>query len=343
MQHLKRYACLVFSIFFMISALLTVSAQTRTYYLSDLGMSVDIPDYISVSTRDNNPQMTKGIYLEAISASPDLDIRVLMQKDEKTEEFFNLSLLSSAALDEYKEALLSNPQYSDCTEGKYGGVLFLDFTTYDKVGDVAVYGKQSVTIVNGMSVVIMSTSDGDALTSEEIELVRSIVSSIKFDKIEKKSGTAGFWKIFIPIMIGLVLIVAGFFAVSYVRGKKRLAAKQRRRLEMERKADYDVLRRAENKARTPQNPDALGGYKTSDAFFEDAFSPAPTKTENVTAPADKPKAKAKKPAKNPVKSTAYFIKNLKRELSKSSKNKKKPQNKPNPKDRKPRDYDVFSD
>lgn len=342
MQFIKRFVCLIFSIFLIFSAVFAVSAQTRTYYLADLGMSVDIPDYISVSTRDNNPQMTKGIYLEAISSSPDLDIRVLMQKDEKTEEFFNLSLLSSAALDEYKEALLSNSQYSDCTEGKYGGALFLDFSTYDRVGNVSVYGKQSVTIVNGMSIVIMSTSDGDALTSEEIELVRSIVSSIKFDKIERKSGAGGFWKIFIPIMIGLVLLAAAFFAVSYVRGKKRLAAKQRRRLEMERKADYDVLRRAENKARAPQNPDALGGYKTSDAFFEDAFSPAPAKTPNTTG-AENTRNNAKKSGKNPLKSTGYFIKNLKRELSKSGKNKKKSQTKTNPKDRKPRDYDVFSD
>ena len=336
MHNPKRLVCLVLTIVCLAFSVLTVSADYKTHYIEELQMSIDIPDYMAVATRFNKPTMTDGIYLEATSNSPDLDIRVLMSKDEKTEEFFNLSLLSSSALQEYKDAILANPQYSDCTEGTYGGVLFLDFTTYDTVGNTTVYGRQSVTIVNGMSIVIMSTSEGNALTSEEISLIREVVASIKFDKILSNAPKIGFWKVFIPIIIVLAVLVLGFLAFSYFMSKKSKEEKRRRQKELERKRNYDVLSRAENKARNPEN---LGGYKTSDAYFEDAFAEGKTKPSTATS---NTKAVVKG-SKQAVKSTGYFFKNLKREITKGKKNKKNKRKPVKPQDRKPRDYDVFND
>ncbi|MBR3988321.1 MAG: hypothetical protein IKK10_03355 [Clostridia bacterium] len=344
MRGTRRFICLVLAIFCLVFTALSVSAQGNTHYIEELQMSIDIPDYMAVATRTNKPTMKDGIYLEASSSAPDLDIRVLMSQDEKTKEFFNLSLLSSSALDEYKNAILANPEYSDCTEGEYGGVLFLDFTTYDTVGDITVYGRQSVTIVNGMSIVIMSTSQGDALSSEEISLIREVVSSVKFDKILSNAPKIGFWKVFLPILIVLVVLVLGFFVFSYFMSKKSKEAKRRRQKELERKRNYDVLSRAESKARNPEN---LGGYKTSDAFFEDAFSSDGAKTANSADTTDSSARNTAnsvvKGSKQAVKSTGYFFTNLKRELKKSKKNKKNSKKTVKPQDRKPRDYDVFSD
>lgn len=347
MRNTKRFVCLVFAIICLFATCLSVNAQGKTFYISELQMSIDIPEYFGVSTRDTNPMMTEGIYLEASSSAPDLDIRVLMQKDAKTEEFFNLSLLSSSSLEEYKDAILSNPQYSDCTQGEYGGVLFLDFTTYDTVGDTTVYGRQSITVVNGMSIVIMSTSDGDALSSEEIELVREVVSSVKFDKILSNAPGVTFWQVFIPIVIVLLVLAVGFLVLSYFMGKKSRAEKKRRKKEMERKADYDVLSRAESKTRKAQGPDGLGGYKTSDAFFEDAFSSGSSSKEEEAYNAQSPQQSATnavvKEGKRAVKSTGYFFANLKRELNKNKKNKAKSKKSSKKVKRKPQDYDVFSD
>lgn len=347
MRSLKRLICLVLAIFCIFAASLNVCAQGKTYYIEELMMSIDIPEYMGVSTRATNPNMTEGIYLEASSSAPDLDIRVLMQKDDKTEEFFNLSLLSSSALGEYKNAILSNPEYSDCTEGTYGGVLFLDFTTYDTVGDITVYGRQSVTVVNGMSIVIMSTSEGDALSSEEISLIREVVSSVKFDKILSNAPKVSFWKVLVIILVVLLVLALGFFAFSYFMSKKSREEKKRRKKELERKADYDVLSRAESKNRRPQNNDGLGGYKTSDAFFEDAFSSDDTKpasTENGhRTQTQSPANGVVKSGKQAVKSTGYFFKNLKRELSKNKKNNKKAKKSQKNKSRKPQDFDIFSD
>ena len=129
--------------------------------------------------------------------------------------------------------------------------------------------------------------------------------------------------------------------------KKSKEEKRRRQKELERKRNYDVLSRAENKAKNPQNPEGLGGYKTSDAFFEDAFGTGNTKPESVdispVAPAGKTANSVVKGSKQAVKSTGYFFKNLKRELTKSKKNKKNKRKPVKPQDRKPRDYDVFSD
>lgn len=347
MRTLKRFVCLVISILCLFSASLCVSAQGKTFYIPELQMSIDIPQYMGVSTRDTNPNMTEGIYLEASSSAPDLDIRVLMQKDAKTEEFFNLSLLSSSALDEYKNAILSNSQYSDCTEGEYGGVLFLDFTTYDTVGNTTVYGRQSVTVVNGMSIVIMSTSDGDALSSEEIALVREVVSSVKFDKILSNKPSVTFWQVFVPIVIVLVVLIIGFFVLSYFMGKKSREEKKRRKREMERRADYDVLSRAEKKSRIPQGPDGLGGYKTSGAFFDDAFSGENSKPASAAdLDSAQPKSTANgvvKGSRQAMRSTGYFFTNLKRELQRNKKNKRNTKKNVKAKNRKPQDYDVFSD
>lgn len=347
MRNTKRFVCLILAILCFALSALTASALGKTYYIEELMMSIDIPEYMAVATRTNKPTMTEGIYLEASSSAPDLDIRVLMSQDEKTEEFFNLSLLSSSALDEYKEALLSNPEYSDCTEGEYGGVLFLDFSTYDIVGDVTVYGRQSVTIVNGMSIVIMSTSQGDALNSEEISLIREVVSSVKFDKILSNSPKIGFWKVFVPILIVLVVLALGFFVFSYFMSKKSKEEKRRRQKELERKRNYDVLSRAENKACNSQNSEGLGGYKTSGAFFDDAFDSVDAKPAvPVNTSEDSSQSAVNsvvKGSRQAVKSTGYFFKNLKREIAKSKKNKKKSRKPVKPQDRKPRDYDVFND
>ena len=346
MRSAKRFVCLTLAILCLIFSALSVCALSNTYYIEDLMMSVDIPDYMAVATRTNKPTMTEGIYLEASSSAPDLDIRVLMKQDEKTQEFFNLSLLSSSALEEYKDAILANPEYSDCTEGEYGGVLFLDFTTYDTVGTTTVYGRQSITVVNGMSIVIMSTSEGDALSSEEISLVREVLESVKFDKILSNAPKIGFWKVFVWILIVLAVLAVGFLAFSYFMSKKSREEKRRRQKELERKRDYDVLSRAENKARTPKTSDVLGGYKTSDAFFEDAFGSDNTDTKNElpsASPAKNTSNTVVKGSKQAFKSTGYFFTNLKRELKKSKNKKKKAKKPAKPQDRKPRDYDVFSD
>lgn len=348
MRNLKRFACLVTALLCLVFSALGVSAAGKTFYIEELKMSIDIPEYMAVATRQNKPTMTEGIYLEASSSAPDLDIRVLMQKDDKTEEFFNLSLLSSSALDDYKDAILENPEYSDCTEGTYGGVLFLDFSTCDTVGDTTVYGRQSITVVNGMSIVVMSTSEGDALTSDELSLIRQVVESIKFDKILSNAPKVSVWKILLIIFIVLVVLFLSFLAFSYFMSKKSREEKRRRQKELERKRDYDVLSRAEKKANKPQNPEGLGGYKTSDAFFEDAFSTSTP--QNPQRPANAPAVKSSKSSKavvkgsrQAVKSTGYFFQNLKRELSKGKKNKKNAKKARKPVDRKPRDYDVFSD
>ena len=105
---------------------------------------------------------------------------------------------------------------------------------------------------------------------------------------------------------------------------------------------------AEKKANKPRNPDGLGGYKTSDAFFEDAFSAdvAPKNERPQDAPKPRPRTSSKamvKGSKQAVKSTGYFFTNLKRELSKGKKKGKSAKKARKPVDRKPRDYDVFSD
>lgn len=335
MQKSKHFVCLVLAVFCFLTACVTVAAASKTYYIEELKMSLDIPEYMSVLTRADNPSMSDGVYLEASGAAPDLDIRVLMTTDEKTREFFNLSLLSSSALEEYENAILENPQYSDCTRGEYGGVLFLDFSTYDSVGETAVYGRQSVTVVNGMSIVIMSASEGDALTSEELSLIREVLESVRFDEVLSNAPKVGFWRIFIIAVVIIAVLAVGFLVFSYFMSKKSKEERKRRRLEQERKKDYDVLSRAEQKLRAEHGK---ATDSCSSEYFDDSYGvPNSEDFRHSTAKS------VIKESRSAVKSTGYFFKNLRRELfggkKKSGNSAKGKKNN----SRKPRDFDVFND
>lgn len=330
------FICLVFCILISVFGAFSVCAQSTTYYIEELGMYMDIPDNMDVRTKKNTTKLSAEIYLEAVSSNADngLAVRVWMQKNEKTQEFFNLSLLSQSALEAYRNNLLSNPEYSDCTTGEYGGVLFLDFSATDTVGETVVYGRESQTIVNGMCIGIMSTSDSDPLTSAELDIIKNMLESIRFEEILSNKAGIGFWQIFIPILIVIVILVAGFFVLSYFMGKKSREEKMRRKKARERKGDYDVLSRAENSPR--QN--RVSGYKSSSDFFDDAFegksSPATSQSRTEAV---------RRKSSETLKSSGNFFKNLKRELSKSKNKKGKKQRKPVPKKRINEDFDIFND
>lgn len=327
MRKFKGFVCFASAVFLLLSACISVSGTGKTYYIEELKMSMDIPENMSVTVKGGNSQLAQGVYLEALSPQSGLKIRVLMEKDEKTREFFNLSLLSSSALEEYENAILENSQYSDCTRGEYGGVLFLDFSTYDSVGDTYVYGRQSVTVVNGMSIVVASVSEGDALSSDELSLIKSVLESIKFDEILSNSSGVSPLKIIVIVLIVLGIIAVGFIFLSYFMNKKSKAEKRLCKRETERKKDYDVLSRAERKNLSEKSD---GGY-----FEEDA--------ENSTLKTIK---NGGNKSRNALKSTGYFFKNLKRELTKGnnrSPKASKSEKKHKGDSRKPRDFDVFND
>ena len=61
-----------------LSCVFTASAGTIKYYIKPLGMSIRIPDNMSVKTKDNFSDLKDSIYLEAMNADKSLSITISM-------------------------------------------------------------------------------------------------------------------------------------------------------------------------------------------------------------------------------------------------------------------------
>ncbi len=325
----------------------SVSADSLSYDLKDLKMSIDIPDTMTVYTRENSTSLQEDIYLEAFDSTGGLTITVSMIQNDKTQEIYSFSNMSASAIEEYKNQLLENEAYIECTKGTYGNVTFLDFSQkYTTDQGITLYGKQSVTLINGMNISVTSQSVGDSFTSEELTMIKGCLESIHFNQIKTDNSKTGFWTVLVWITVILVLLFVGFLALSYFMGKRSADKKRAVKMEQKRKADYDVLSRAEAQKKPTPPQGTIGGYKSSSDYFESDFDLPVAKTEEKAV--SEPTPATSTPVEKAVRTTSkafthlgYFFQNLRREIkgnSTSKGNSKGKSKKP-----KSRDYDVFRD
>ncbi len=321
-----------------------VSAESIKYRLNDLGMTISIPDTMTVKTPESSTDLQEGIYLEAINTDSSLIISVSMVQNEETEKVQTFVDKPYSVLEEFKESMESLG-FSEGKNGTYGGVPFLDFSQKSSSDSgLDIYTRHSVTLINGMSISIVSQSPGDNFTSDELSLLKSCLDSIQFDKTNNATQGVSFgkvllWIFLIIIILALALLVLSYYMAKHNAEKKRLLAQERKK-----KADYDVLKKAEKK--NLNTPTGLQGYKSSSAYFEEGFDSAETFSAsadiNTTAGQIRSKTEiAVKETKTAVTHMGYFFRNLKRELNKNKKNKN---NKSNSKEKRTAvDYDIFSE
>ncbi|MBQ8000955.1 MAG: hypothetical protein IJ298_06995 [Ruminococcus sp.] len=352
MKFLRSALTITLCLLLSLTCMLTASAENIKYNLKDLKMSISIPDTMSVRTRDNSDTLSDTIYLEATTADNSLTISVAMIKNEKTQEIYSFENMLYSTLEDYKEQILDNEGYIECKSGEYGGVPFLDFSQkYTTEAGVEVYGKQSVTLVNGMSISITSQSAGDSFTSDELNLIKGCLDSIKFNYVKTEESSTSFWKVFVWIIVILVILAISFLVFSYYMGKRSADKKREAIKEKHRKSNYDVLSSAETSQKKTSPSGSVGGYKSSADYFEEGFDSADSASKKPAQPAQ-PEQSAPSATEKAVRKTkkafthmGYFFSNMKREIDKSKKAKttgKKAKAKAK-KRTKSRDYDVFSD
>lgn len=353
MKFLRYTLTLILCLLMTLGCIITASAENIKYDLKDLKMTISVPDSMAVKTRDNSTDLADTIYLEATSADSSLTISVAMIENEKTQEIFSFQNMPASTFEDYKEQILQNDGYIECKEGTYGGVPFLDFSQkYTTEAGVEIYGKQSVTLVNGMSISITSQSAGDSFTSSELNLIKGCLESIEFDYIKTEDTSTSFWTVFLWIIAILVVLAVAFLIFSYYMGKRSADKKREALREKHRKADYDVLSNAESEKKAQNVSGKVGGYKSSSDYFDSGFDSA-QRVEGSTAPAVQSSAptsaeKAVRSTKKAFTRVGYFFSNMKREISKSKKSQSKSKSGKNTKASskkraRSRDYDVFSD
>lgn len=323
----------------------SVSADDVKYYLKPLGMSIRIPDNMTVKTRDNSSELKDSIYLKAINSDDSLSITISMISDEKTKAAKSFMEMPSSAIREYKENIEADG-FTSGADRSYGGVPFLDFSRKAVNEDgVDTYVTQSITIVNGMSISIISQSPGDPFTSDEIGLIGSCLESIRFDNLGVAEKKVTFWGVIIWILVIIIILSIAFILFSFYMGKRNQKRKQEIREERRKKADYDVLKRADISHKKEEAAKKLGGYKTSADYFDNDFEKSATEnTAESTSPAS-PAVPTKteiavKHTKTTVTHMGYFFKNLKKEMNKSKSSKSKSSKKGKAK---VKDYDIFND
>ncbi len=344
MKKLRTALILIICLLTAFTCTFTVSAETIKYNLDDLRMSISIPDTMTVKTKENSADIKDGIYLEAVNPESSLIISVSMIQDAETQKVDTFVDKPYSVLEDYKEQMESLG-FSEGKDGNYGGVPFLDFsqkTTSESGLDI--YTRHSITLINGMSISIVSQSPGDNFTSDELGVIKSCLDSIRFDTPSNTTAGSVIGKVLLWIFIILLILVVALLLLSYYMGKRN--AEKKRALAQERKknADYDVLKKADVRAKQKEET-GLGGYKTSSDFFESGFdtdSNTPVNPQSDSAPHSPTKTEiAVKETKTAVTHMGYFFRNLKKELRN---NKKRGKRKSSAKGKRQAvDYDIFSE
>ena len=324
---------------------LSVSADEVKFYIEPLKMTVRIPDSLTVKTKENSTDLEEHIYLEAINSDDTLKISVSMFSDENTQQAQSFMDMPASAIREYKENIEADG-YSAGADGNYGGVPFLDFSKKAKSdANIDVYVRQSITIVNGMCISVISYSTGDNFTSDELELIKGCLESIRFDNLGVAEKKVTFWGVVLWLFIIIIILAVAFIALSFYMGKRNAERKRRIKEEKNKKANYDVLRNADINNKKKEAAQKLGGYKTSADYFDSDFdSSASVYTDSSgLAPKAAPSTaeKAVRSTKDTVTHMGYFFKNLKKEINKNkAANGKKSSKKGKAR---VRDYDIFNE
>lgn len=358
MKTLRRISTAVICILLIALCTFTAAAKDKRYSIKELDMSMEFPDTMTVFTRETEGvNLGENIYLTAVGTDGKLSMYVSMIQNDKTKEVYSFENLSSEALEAYKDEILQNDEYTNCRNGTYGKVSFLDFSQKYSENSVDIYGRQSITLINGMSIYITSQSIGDDFTTEELNLIKGCLDSIKFKEVNLEEPHVNALAIVIWIIVILLLIAGIFLVVAFFLGKQKAQQNRSRRLEKKRRAreEFDEFGSTDSTVKPKENG-RLSGYKSSGDYFEsfddDSLLTVQGKSELMTAKRDdsflKKIVDILKTVALGVKTLftrlGYFFTNLKR-LIKSTSGKKKGGKKRSRQVRRgaSKEYDVFRD
>ncbi len=343
MKTLRTALLLIICLLTVLTFTFTVSAESIKYTIEDLKMSISIPDTMTVKTKENTADMKEGIYLEAVDPDSSLIISVSMIQDAETEKVNTFVDKPYSVLEDYKEQM-ENLGFSEGKDGNYGGVPFLDFsqkTTSESGLDI--YTRHSITLINGMSISIVSQSLGDNFTSDELGIIKTCLDSIRFNTQTPVSAGSVIGKVILWIVIIILVLGVALLLVSYYMGKKNAQKKRALAQERNKNADYDVLKKADVHTKQEEK-NRLGGYKTSADYFESGFDKREVASASATPTAPHSPSKAEiavKETKTAVTHMGYFFRNLKREFGTGKKKSRKNTTKKSK--TKAVDYDIFSE
>ena len=187
------------------------AANSTTYELSELNMTIDVPaDWITF-TRDideNDPNLeqmgttaetlistyeTNSIYLNAVCLNPLSEIVITMVSDKSTQSIYDFNLISDEDMPEAAESIRTEMQeimgdaatYTESSIYTHTQAKFAVFN-FETSGEFPDHAQQYTTIINGQTINVTLHSYTGQLTAAQEQLLKDVVDSITFTKVTKK-------------------------------------------------------------------------------------------------------------------------------------------------------------
>lgn len=199
MKKFTRFFSLIAVLIIALSALaVTAFAESTSYEIDELYMSIPIPNDMLAITRNSektdsyfskfnlkykktmNNFKDGNIYLQAMKEDGSLTLTVTMTKDKNSEKLDNYANISDSELKSVMNKYLNDEAYKSGSIVGYGNLKYIYLTMSTKSGKKIIQAQQYLTVVNGMNITItLDAPAGVKLTSDDKETLTSIVEGTK--------------------------------------------------------------------------------------------------------------------------------------------------------------------
>ncbi|MBR2280937.1 MAG: hypothetical protein IJ903_08465 [Ruminococcus sp.] len=210
----------------------TVFAESTTYKIDELFMSIAIPNDMLAITRDcketdsffskfgldyedtMNSFESAGIYLQAIKNDGSLTLTVTMSKDKNSKEIDNYARAEDSEIEDIMNKYLNDRKvYKSGSIVECNNLKYIRLTMSTKDGKKIVQAEQYCTVVNGMNILVTLTGPkGKKLKSSDKEMLADVIkntyiSDNNFLVIYKDAIIYGGVTVFGLLVVVIVLII----------------------------------------------------------------------------------------------------------------------------------------
>lgn len=266
----------------MFLSAVSVSAIDDKYYITDLKMTVRLPNDYYVITRDTengdedltalnldyDETMTAfraaDIYLQALNSERNIKISITMTQDQNSMSIISYNNVSSDDLDQVIASYETDGIYTGGEVKKHSGFTCVDFDLQriSESDGKTLYGKMVNSVINGMNMNFTIQKESEQLTAEEEKVLTNMVNNMSFDEIITKEGPAfDWWRVLLwTVIMGAIIFVIFKVYSKHTEAKKKQQKNSRRRRRNTSSSDYsDLLKKSSDDL----------GESTSESSFED--------------------------------------------------------------------------
>lgn len=163
-----------------------------------------------------------NVYLYTQAKDGSCTITVSMIENEESKSYYDFATLSKVQQDEIVAAFTAQTECNNCYtyELPNGQAFFFCPTSkYVNPDGSQISVAQYITIVNGQRIIFQLTVNGGTYTNDQVSLLKSMVDSVEFTSITKKSFDINSVMPYVYALIGVLAILIVVMVVLIIRNK----------------------------------------------------------------------------------------------------------------------------